>query len=37
MSETLNNSIHFGMKIRSGKQCKERWVNHLDPNMKKDK
>jgi myb proto-oncogene protein len=22
---------------RIGKQCRERWHNHLDPNIKKDK
>ena len=24
------------MKGRSGKQCRERWHNHLDPNINKD-
>jgi len=24
------------MKKRSAKQCRERWLNHLDPNIKKD-
>ena len=37
ISELLNKKIHNSMRIRSGKQCKERWVNHLDPNMKRDK
>lgn len=37
IAELLNKNIHNSMKIRSGKQCKERWVNHLDPNMKRDK
>ena len=23
----------FGIKGRSGKQCRERWINHLDPNI----
>jgi hypothetical protein len=25
----------FTVAKRSGKQCKERWMNHLDPNLKK--
>lgn len=37
IADFLNKVIHNGMKIRSGKQCKERWVNHLDSCMKKDK
>jgi hypothetical protein len=26
----------YGYKSRSGKQCRERWHNHLDPNINKD-
>lgn len=26
----------FGFKNRSGKQCRERWHNHLDPNVNKE-
>jgi len=26
----------YGFKNRSGKQCRERWHNHLDPNINKD-
>ncbi len=26
----------YGYKHRSGKQCRERWHNHLDPNINKD-
>ena len=26
----------YGIKKRSAKQCRERWHNHLDPNIKKD-
>ncbi|OMJ70564.1 hypothetical protein SteCoe_31442 [Stentor coeruleus] len=37
IAEQVNKVIHSGLKIRSGKQCKERWLNHLDPNMKRDK
>ena len=25
----------FELKGRSGKQCRERWHNHLDPNINK--
>lgn len=37
IADNLNKEIHNNLKIRSGKQCKERWINHLDPNMKKNK
>lgn len=26
----------YGIKNRSGKQCRERWHNHLDPHISKD-
>ena len=26
----------YGVKNRSGKQCRERWHNHLDPHISKD-
>ncbi len=29
-------AISYGFKNRSGKQCRERWHNHLDPNINKD-
>ena len=25
----------FGISTKSGKQCRERWHNHLDPNTRK--
>lgn len=25
----------FGIKQRSGKKCRERWINHLNPNVSK--
>ena len=28
-------SSHYGYKNRSGKQCRERWHNHLDPSVNK--
>lgn len=31
IAATLNLSMHNGIKLRSGKQCKERWNNHLNP------
>ena len=37
IADYLNSSIHSGIRVRSGKQCKERWINHLDPTMKRDK
>ena len=26
----------FGIKHRTGKQCRERWYNHLDPHISKE-
>jgi hypothetical protein len=26
----------YGFRTRSGKQCRERWHNHLDPGINKD-
>ena len=31
----LNVNVHAGHQIRHGKQCRERWFNHLDPCLKK--
>ncbi len=28
--------VDFQIPWRSGKQCRERWHNHLDPNINKD-
>lgn len=33
ISNILNRDIHNNLKIRSGKQCKERWNNYLNPNV----
>lgn len=33
ISNILNKEIHNNLKIRSGKQCKERWNNYLNPNV----
>jgi hypothetical protein len=29
----LNEKLHDGEEIRSGSHCRERWRNHLDPNL----
>lgn len=29
----LNQKLHGGDEIRSGSHCRERWRNHLDPNL----
>ena len=31
----LNMYVHQGRQRRHGKQCRERWFNHLDPNLRK--
>lgn len=31
MASVLNREIHKGIRIRTGKQCKERWNNYLNP------
>ncbi|CAG9323054.1 unnamed protein product [Blepharisma stoltei] len=33
VANELNTKIHKNIKIRTGKQCKERWNNHLNPNI----
>lgn len=33
IAEILNTEFHCDLKVRTGKQCKERWNNHLDPQM----
>lgn len=35
VAQTVNQLIHSGQKIRRGKQCRERWLNHLNPGLKK--
>lgn len=34
VAKQLNSVRHNGRKIRSGKQCKERWNNHLNPEIR---
>ncbi|CAG9335342.1 unnamed protein product [Blepharisma stoltei] len=35
IANIINNTIHKGLKIRTGKHCKERWNNHLNPEIKR--
>lgn len=35
VAQELNNLVHGGRHIRQGKQCRERWFNHLNPDLKK--
>ena len=33
IANLLNKEFHKGLKIRSGKQCKERWNNYINPEI----
>lgn len=33
IAHRLNTDMHRGLTVRSGKQCKERWNNHLNPSI----
>lgn len=33
IAATLNTEIHRCVRVRTGKQCKERWNNHLNPDI----
>jgi len=33
IADILNAEFHSELKLRNGKQCKERWNNHLNPEM----
>ena len=35
ISKRLSNEFHKGAQVRSGKRCKERWCNHLNPTIYK--
>jgi hypothetical protein len=35
ISTRLNQMLHKGARVRTGKQCRERWNNHLNPNINK--
>jgi hypothetical protein len=32
----LNQSVHSNRQVRKGKQCRERWLGHLDPEIVRD-
>ena len=31
VAKAVNQAVHGGLAIRTGKKCKERWINHLNP------
>jgi truncated hemoglobin YjbI len=35
ISMKINQMFHSGANARLGKHCRERWLNHLDPSLKK--
>ncbi|CAG9320053.1 unnamed protein product [Blepharisma stoltei] len=35
IAKELNDRFYANNRIRNGKQCRERWYNHLDPSLKK--
>ncbi|CAG9327279.1 unnamed protein product [Blepharisma stoltei] len=35
IAREINQKIHNDTPIRNGKQCRERWCNHLNPDLKK--
>ena len=35
IARDLNMTVHRGASVRQGKQCRERWYNHLNPDLKK--
>jgi len=35
IASELNGLVHCGHQVRHGKQCRERWFNHLDPCLRK--
>ena len=37
VAREVNKAVHQGIPIRQGKQCRERYFNHIDPNLKRDK
>ena len=37
IAKEINNRLYKGLEIRNGKKCRERWANHLDPKLNKDK
>jgi hypothetical protein len=37
VAKELNKDLHESLPVRIGKQCRERWLNHLDPSLIKTK
>ena len=37
LAKELNAKVHNSFPCRNGKQCRERWLNQLSPELKKDK
>lgn len=37
IAKELNEKVHKGLPMRQGKQCRERWYNHLCPSLHKGK
>ena len=37
IAASLNEKVHKDLPIRQGKQCRERWYNHLSPSLQKGK
>ena len=35
IAKELNTALYSGEKIKTPKQCRERWHNHLNPDLKK--
>lgn len=33
ISQDINDKLHKGSEVRKGKHCRERWHNHLDPEL----
>lgn len=33
IAEIVNKEVHSNLRVRNGKQCKERWNNYLDPSI----
>jgi hypothetical protein len=37
IAKEININFHRSLKVRDGKQCRERWINHLNPMLNKEK
>ena len=36
IARIINKEVHSGLEVRSGKQCKERWNNYLNPEINRN-